>query len=100
QSLFASLGAALVGSAGDPAIARHRSAIAERAIESLVNQPVGGVDADALEPGQHQQHQMGARSRRLLEPLLAGALDLLDLLLDELEASQVAAQFGERVGRN
>ena len=48
----------------------------------------------------NEDHQIGSTLRGLLQLLESRLLDLLDFLGDELLPLEVAAQFGERVGRD
>jgi hypothetical protein len=66
-------------------LARHRPAVAQVADQQFVHQHVGGLDADPDGARQHAEHGLGRVGRRLSQPLQAGALDVGDLLLDQLQ---------------
>jgi hypothetical protein len=67
--------------------------------EHLLNQHVGRLDPDADHPRQQPDHWMVGLVGLLRQPFGARGLDLADLSIDEAQSCHVAAQLGQRVGR-
>ena len=99
EALLAAPRAALVGRPGDPAVPRHRPSVAQVAHQHLVHQHVRGLDADSVHARQQDEHGVGGVRRGLPQSLQARALDLSDLLFDQLQTGDIAPQFGQGVGR-
>jgi hypothetical protein len=82
--------AALVRRSCQAGIARQGSPIPDLAGEYLLHEHVRGLDSDADHPRQQTGFRVAALVWRFRQTLGARLLDLLDLLLDEAQAVQVA----------
>ena len=100
KPLLAALAPAFIGRAREAGVACHGASVAQVPRQDLFDQHVRRLDPHADDADQHQDHQIWSRFRGLLQLLQAGLLDLTYLLADKPPALHIAAQFGERVGRD
>ena len=94
-----SLLAALTRSSHQAGISRHCFSIPQVAAENRLYEHIGRLEADPDHPVEQVGHRIAHACGCPLQPLEAGSLNLLDLLFDKAEASHVAPQLGQRVGR-
>ena len=97
QAFLTAPGAAFFGRSGQPAprvrpsagprtgSTGHRPAVAQLSCQHLLHQHVGGLDADADDARQQANHALRRVRRGLPQPLQAGAFDLGDLRLHQLQ---------------
>ena len=93
--------AALVRRAGQAGIARDRFSISQLARQYLIDEHVRCLDADANNACKQANHRMRAFLRRssLFDPLQTLLLNFFDLVPDDTQSRNVAAQFRVRIRR-